>query len=121
MCCRSGAPFRLLDIAVRRLVVAVLVFGLLSSACSSARPSPQARATAETCGVFSGHAETKQIEMAATEGQRSGDGVLRLEARQLQSDLALATQRNEAIPWAIDIHKMALRCGTLGFHVAQGW
>jgi hypothetical protein len=103
------------------VVLAVALLGLLLAACSSSSPGPQAQATAAACSVFSRHAETKQIETAATEGQRSGDSDLRREAAQLQRDLASANQTGDGLPWSLDVLNMANRCGKLGFHIAQGW
>lgn len=106
--------------AVRGLSVAVLAL-LVLGACSSSSTDSQNRATAEACGVFSGHAETKQIEMAATQGQRSGNGELRREATQLVRDLALANNDVNDVPALLDVHNMAQLCGKLGFRIAQGW
>lgn len=105
---RMGA----LSPSVRNLAVAVLASGLGLAACSTSTPSPEARATAEACSVFFRHYELKQIEMTATEGQRSGDAELAREARQLQKDLA---QPYIGVPVLIDINRMTDRCRQLGF------
>jgi hypothetical protein len=105
-------------VASRWQFVAVVAFGSVLAACSTSSPKPQVRATAEACGVFSGHAETKQLQMAASEGQRSGDAKLALEARQLGEDMA---QPDEATSALVAMHNMAGRCGELGFRIAPGW
>ena len=113
---RQNQPVELRKITAGGLFIAAATL----TACSSSS-SPQARATAEACGVFAGRAETKQIEMAASVGQRSGDAELRLEATQLQKDLALAIRKNEGVHALLDIHNLAARCRQLGFRVANGW
>jgi hypothetical protein len=98
--------------SVRNLAVAVLASGLGLAACSTSTPSPEARATAEACSVLFSHYGLKQIEMAATEGQRSGDAELAREATQLQKDLS---QPYIGVPVLIDITRMTDRCRQLGF------
>lgn len=98
----------------------VLIAAASLAGCSSS-PSHQAAATAEACGIFAGHAGTKQFEMAATDGQRSGDTELRREAMKLQKDLALAIRKDEGVPALVDINSMAGRCRQLGFRIAKGW
>lgn len=99
--------------SVRNLaVVAVLASVLALAACATSTPSPQARATAEACSIFFHHYELKQIEMAATVGQRSGDAELAREAAQLQKDLA---KPYVGAPALVDVVKMTDRCRQLGF------
>lgn len=97
--------------------VVVLAFGLGLAACSTPHPSRQAKATAETCSVFSRHAGTKQIEMAAADGQISNDAELARDATQLQKDLA---QPYLEIPAFLAINNMVERCRQLGFPIAKG-
>lgn len=94
------------------MAVAALACGLVLAACSTSPHSSQARATTETCRVFFSHYGLKQIEMAATEGQRSGDAELEREATQLRKDLA---QPHVGVPVLIDITRMTDRCRKLGF------
>jgi len=99
--------------SVRNLaVVAVLASVLALAACATSTPSPQARATAEACSIFFHHYELKQIEMAATVAQRSGDAELAREAAQLQKDLA---KPYVGAPALVDVVKMTDRCRQLGF------
>lgn len=84
------------------------------AACSSSSPGSKARATAQACGVFAHHYETKQVKIAATVGQRSGDPELARETARLQKDLAAADQ-NGGLPAIIDVEKMTARCHQMGF------
>jgi hypothetical protein len=103
----------------RRVAIGGLLMAVTAlAACSTSPPSPQARATAEACSVFSGHADTSEIEMAAIEGQRSGDGDLAQAATQLRKNLAQAYPGVSAL---VEVKDMAERCDKLGFHIAQGW
>jgi hypothetical protein len=97
-------------------VAAVMAIGLVLAACSTSPLGSRARATAEACSVFSRHYGLKQIEMAARDGQRSGDAELAREARQLQKDLA---QPYVGVPALADITRMTDRCRQLGFPIAS--
>ena len=78
--------------------------------CSSSPPSAQARALAETCNVFKSHYSTKQIEMVARVGQKSGDAQLVRDATGLQMDLAKEKDTSALIA----IVKITQRCNQLG-------
>jgi hypothetical protein len=108
-------------VALRKITAGGLFIAAATLAVCSSSPSPQARATAEACDVLAGHAETKQIEMAATEGLISGNGELPPDATQLQKDLALASRKDDGVPALLDIDKMAGRRRQLGSRIAKGW
>lgn len=96
--------------SVRKTAFVVLAFGLILAACATYPSGSQG--TTETCRVFFRHYDLKQIEMAAREGQRSGDAELAREATQLEEDLA---QRYVGVPALVDIVRMTDRCRKLGF------
>jgi hypothetical protein len=77
---------------VRKPAVAVLAFGLVLAGCSS-------------------HYFTKQIEMVATLGQRSGDAELAQEAAGLQMDLR---RQSDDVSTVIEVVKITERCNRLG-------
>jgi hypothetical protein len=95
---------------VRKLAFAVLALGLVLAGCSSSPPSAQARALAETCNVFKSHYSTKQIDMVATLGQKSGDALLDRDAARLQMDM----RKQNDVSSLLDIVKITERCNQLG-------
>jgi hypothetical protein len=96
---------------VRRLAVFVLACGLVFAGCSTSTTSSQHRTLAETCNVFKSHYGTKQVEMIATLGQKSGDADLTREAARLETDLK---KRDVGAPTLTDLVKIAERCAQLG-------
>jgi hypothetical protein len=97
---------------VRKLAVAVLACGLALAGCSMSPTSPQAWALAETCNVFKApHYGTKQVEMIASVGQRSGDAELARDAARLDMYLK---KPDVGAPALVDVVKIAERCAQLG-------
>jgi hypothetical protein len=74
----------------------------------------QTRALAEACSLLSHHYATKQVKMAATLGQRSGDRRLAREAALLRRDIS----QERGVPATFELYDMTVRCRQLGFAVA---
>lgn len=96
---------------MRKLAVAALTCGLVLAGCSSSPSNAHTQALAETCNVFKSHYSTKQIEMVATLGQRSGDAELAREARLLQMDHRKPDGDVSALT---EVVKITERCNQLG-------
>ena len=98
---------------MRKLAIAVLVIGLALSGCSSSpsRPEP-GQLLAETCNVFKlSHYGTKQVDMLATSGLRSGDAEIARDAARLQKEMKSPSAQVQSL---IDLTSIAKRCARLG-------